>query len=670
MITPNLGKWLLVFTLVFGFGQVYCQKGEKKNLKNGERLVAFQEYEKAIPYLQNAVALNPNRAQSQYLLGKALFHAERKGHALPYLAKAWEFNPDIGNDINHLYANSLHFLHRFDEAETIYKRALTNFKTGDPEFNLLQLAIQQCSTGKVLIKVPPKSSVQNEVALNSQYADHSPVISGDGKTMVFTSRRPSENRAEGYLDEDLFYSNLENGEWTKPKNIGKAINTASQEASVGLSLDGQSLYLFKNPPAKGDLFESKLKGETWETPVALPSPINSAFFESSISFSPDGKTAYFASDRPGGLGGMDIYTSKLDAAGKWTDAINLGSPINSEWDEDAPILHPNENWFYFSSDRPECIGGYDIFRATHENGKWSNPENLGYPVNTGDDDIYFVITADGRTGYYASAREDSKGGKDIYRVDLETALVIQEQKVERDYEDQELLIKPKLKPDTLIHVPIVKETPKPLNPITLYKGTITDAISGNPIDAKIEVYDIKTEQLLGEYRANLSSGAFAVTLKSGGDYKLLISAENYLSKEERIGIGENQDYQELNKQITLKKVKIGESVVLRNIFFETGKADIKEESTPTLTKLLAFLEEIPSAVVEISGHTDNVGNPEANRVLSEQRAKSVVDYLIAKGIQKERLIAVGYGDVKPIDDNLGEEGRTNNRRTEFKVLRY
>jgi flagellar motor protein MotB len=382
----------------------------------------------------------------------------------------------------------------------------------------------------------------------------------------------------------------------------------------------------------GDIYESQLQGTQWTEPVRLPEPVNSEQHESSASISPDGRTIYFVSDRDGGQGGRDIWYCTQDAAGKWGDAKNIGDPINTRDDEEGVFIHPDGKTIYFSSKGRFTYGGYDIFKSELQNGVWSEPENMGEPINTTGDDFFFVIDAKGTTGYYTSSMKGGFGDKDIYKITFS---------------------------------PIKKKKgPK----LILLKGIISDELNGKPLEASIEIIDNEKNVVLFKLTSNSATGKYLVSLPSGKNYGISVNGKGYLFHSENFNVLDTASYIEINKDIQLKKLEVGNKIVLNNIFYDFDKATLRPESIHELERLLALMKDNPTLKIELASHTDSKGTDEYNLKLSQARAQSVVDYLISKNISKDRLVAKGYGESVPIATNDTDEGRQLNRRTDFKIL--
>jgi outer membrane protein OmpA-like peptidoglycan-associated protein/dipeptidyl aminopeptidase/acylaminoacyl peptidase len=480
-------------------------------------------------------------------------------------------------------------------------------------------------------------------AINTPYPEYAPVISADGEMLVYTSRRPvteKEIKKAKMSMENVYQSNydIKKKKWTDAVRLSSPVNQEGRHNSaIALSNDGQQMLLYRDDESgNGDIYESHLIGNSWTTPVKLDEPVNSKNHESSASISPDGRTIYFVSNRKGGQGGRDIWMCTFNN-NKWDKAENLGSIVNTTEDEEGVFIHPDGKTLYFSSKGHNSTGGYDIFRTTNENGKWTEPKSMGANINTIDDDLYFVLAANGQIGFYSSAKQGGLGDKDIYEIHF-TPLKVKKEKV--------------------------AEGPQ----LTLLKGVITDEESKAPLEAEIEIIDNVKNQTITTIKSNSSSGKYLASLPSGKNYGIIVKVKGYLFHSENVDIPFSAGYQEIIKDIQLKKLEVGKSIVLNNIFYDFDKATLRSESMSELERLVLLLNENPTLAIELSSHTDDKGTDEYNQRLSQLRAQSVVDFLISKGIANSRLVAKGYGEIMPVATNDTEEGRQQNRRTEFKIL--
>jgi outer membrane protein OmpA-like peptidoglycan-associated protein len=641
----------------------------QKEIKEGDKLFIQGKgmYLEAIEYFIKAYNFNPDNADINYKIGKCYLFTVDKIKAADFLNRAIELKATVAPDVLYLLGQAYHINHEFEKAiekYEAYKNSLSPKVLREVQ-DEIDKKIEECGNGKVLIKTPIRVFIDNVgSAINTQYDEYSPIINADESMMIFTSRRNTttgEDRDPRDLAffEDIYISYKDNGNWKRPENPGKPINTKTHDATVGLSADGQKLFVYKGENG-GDLFECHLKGDEWSTPKRLDKTINTKYHESSATFSYDGKIIYFVSDRDGGFGGRDIYMSELNEKGKWGDAKNLGSIINTKYDEEGVFMHPDGKTLYFSSKGHSSMGGYDIFKTVLENGTWSKPENIGYPINTAGNDVFFAMSASGIHGYYSSAMPGGKGKQDIYMV---TFLGPDKPVINNTEENLLACIAKPVSDNAMQEVEVVTAS------LTLLKGKVLDQITLEPLEAQIILTDNETNEVIATFTSNSATGKYLVSLPSGKNYGIAVKAEGYLFHSENFNIPNNAQYQEIEKDFYLKKVEVGSKIVLKNVFFDFAKATLRQESESELNRLAKLLTDVPGMKIEVSGHTDNVGSDQANQILSEKRAKSVVDYLVVeKGIDRDRLTYVGYGESEPIATNNTDEGRQQNRRTEFKVL--
>ncbi len=640
-----------------------------KNIKQGDSYYNMGQamYLQAIDYYIKAQEFNPNNAELNYKIGKCYLGTIQKEKSVDFFENAIKLNPKVSVDVLFLLARGYQLKLDFDKAIENYnnfKYTLTS--TEMTQYNkVIDRRINECNVGKELVQKPIRVFIDNMGdVVNSKHPDYSPMISADESVLFFTSRR--ENTTKGKRDpqdlqyfEDILISTKLNNKWTMPQNPRKPLNSEGHDATAGLSADGQTLYIYKGTKG-GNIYECKSKGKKWSKPKKMKKPITTKYHESSASLSPDGRTLYFVSQRPKGFGGRDIYMSTKNQKGKWGPAMNLGPNINTEFDEESAFIHPDGKTLYFSSKGHRNMGGYDIFKSVYENDRWSEPENIGYPINTPDDDVFFTMAANGIRGYYSSEKIGGIGGQDIYVITFLGA----EKPVVFNTEDELLAITSQPIKAANIQSAVEIKTSQ----VTLLKGTVKDEQSLTPLYAVLELYDNELNQKIASFESNSATGRFLVSLPSGKNYGLSVKCDGYLFHSENFNISSSQGYQEIEKDILMKKIEVGRSIVLNNIFFDFNKATLRPESTSELDRLTELMKEMAKLKIEISGHTDNIGSAAYNNKLSESRAQAVVDYLIKKGIDKSRLEFKGYGFEQPIASNDTDEGRQLNRRTEFKII--
>ncbi len=623
--------------------------------------------ELALEYYMNAQRFNPNNAMLNYKIGLCYLTVKPVESALKYFYIAQELDPAVSPDLDYNLAKAYHLNLDFQKAISLYKKYKRSLSPDDLRklSDEIDKKIAECETGMELVKKPVRVRIENlGSAVNSRFPDYGPIINSDETILYFTSRR--EGSTGGDKDpqdfeyyEDIYYSLYKKNYWAPPVNIGSPINTYGHDAIIGLSPDGNSVLIYKDRNG-GDIYISKLEGEKWSRPKPIGTPVNSKYQENSATFSYDGRGLYFVSDRPGGYGGKDIYFSRKGKDGKWSEPVNLGASVNTKYNEIGVFMLPDGRTLYFSSQGHNTMGGYDVFKTVFENGKWTEPVNLGYPINSADNDVFFSVSANGRHGYYSSVREDGMGGQDIYLINFFGP----EKHPVTSLEDNLIASKEAAVKEVAMEKFEKIHTTK----LTLVKGTVTDALSGQPLQAEINLIDNETGEVIATFESNSVSGKYIVSLPSGRNYGISVMAEDYLFHSENFDIPDSAEYREVVKNIRLKKVEVGNEIALHNIFFDYKKSDLTKESIAELNNLVRLMKQYPTLKIEISGHTDNVGDAEYNQKLSVARAKAVVDYLIKHGINSSRLTYVGYGFSKPIAPNDTEEGRRLNRRSEFKII--
>lgn len=634
---------LLLFISLSSFAE---DKLFYKNLRyQATELYRIDEYRLALPMLLKVDSLKPNQKDILYKIGVSYYKIGYRKESENYLRKA----NDLGyKDKYILYylGRAFHMNNEFDSAIVYlnkYKAHVKHYKKLDYTPEMVDRYIEMCEYGKILVANPVEVTIENlGPRVNSKYPDYAPVISADETVLIFTSRRTDESNKELDPRDDLHFEDLyictrehPDSVWSEAKNMGDRINTGSHDASIGLSPDGQELFVYRSSSDKkknisGDIWVSDLKGEEWTQPYRMHSNINSPYWEPSCSVTPDEKTLYFSSNRPGGFGGRDIYVTQKIAGDEWTEPVNLGPDINTAYDEDAPFIHPDGRTLFFSSRGHQSMGGFDLFKSVLDgkSKKWSTPENLGYPINTSDDDVFYVWSPDGSKAYFSSIREGGYGDKDIY----------------------------------------VLKRPDIHNFIIVVRGRVLNKENSKAVAATITFTDLETNDMVGVFTSNSFNGKFTSLASPGKNYAVTVEAPGYLFHSENVNVPDVNSYLEIAKDIFLEPLKEGSKVTLNNVFFDFGKSNLKEESSQELDKLVKILQTNPNLFVEFSGHTDSVGSDAYNKKLSDERAEVVLKYMTQKGIDAKRMLAVGYGEEFPVSPNSSDEGRKMNRRTEMIIV--
>ncbi len=463
-------------------------------------------------------------------------------------------------------------------------------------------------------------------SINSEKSEYYPTLTIDDSLLVFTKR------GEG-IREDFMQSTLRNGIFSKAKLIEGDINNEPSKGGITVSSDGDWMIFagnFHRGYGDFDLYISYATPDGWSEPENLGPNINSGYWDSSPSLSPDNRVLYFSSNRPGGIGGKDLYMSNRLPNGKWGPAKNMGPFINSIGDDTSPYIHADNQTLYFTSDGLPGYGGTDLFVCRKDvNGLWSTAENLGYPINTIENEGSICVSSNGLTAYYASDRADSRGGLDLYSFTLRDDI--------RPYK-------------------------------TLFvRGKVFDAKTNKGLPCAVELIDNSNNKALMHIQTD-ELGKYFIPLPSGKDYTFTVNRKGYLFYTELYELSKKQSDSTYQKDIALQPVELNNVFTFKNIQFQTNSYQLLPISLIELDKLLQVLNENPSIKIQINGHTDNTGNEKDNIVLSNNRAKSVVDYLISKNIESSRLSYKGYGSSKPVAANDSEEGKFKNRRTEFVVV--
>lgn len=655
-------------------------KVAKDNIKEGDELYEKGPmfYKEAIPFYEKANTFNPDNALLNYKLGECYLFSVFKSKAMPHLEKALKLDPNINPTVHFYLGQAYHLNLEFDKAITSYSRYQSTAMTNpDPSIREdLQLRIQQCYSGKKIVEKPIRVFIDNLGSnINTEYHEYGAVISADESVVIYTSRRKGStgDKIDPYINEnfeDIYMSTRQaDGKWGPSLNLGDNVNTNDHDAVTAISADGQRILVYKGKEGVGDLFECVLEGSEWSKPESLGSKINNkTYHEPSACYSPDGKTLYYVSDKPGGLGKHDIYVSNLDEKGKWGPGVGLGSVINTKYNEDGVYMHPDGKTLYFGSEGHTSMGGMDIFKSVFNaaTNTWSEPENIGYPVNTPDEDAFFVISASGKHGYYmSSAQKDNKGLRDLYMI----TFLGEEKKMVLNNEDN-LLASVAAPVKEVVIAPIVQVKEAQL---TILKGVISDYLTKVLLEAEIEIVDNEANVVIATFKSNSKTGRFLVSLPAGKNYGIAVKKEGYLFHSENFDIPNTSAFQEVEKNIELKMLSVGTKIVLRNIFFDLDKATLRSESTAELNRLIKLMNDVPTLNIELGGHTDSQGSDEHNQDLSERRAQAVVDYLTKSGISAARLKSAGYGETELVNGckngvKCTGEQHQENRRTEFKVL--
>ncbi len=670
---------ILIATLV-----VYCfpsfAQDFKKKFVDAEYHFMYEEYDLALPLYLELFQHDTTNANIAYRIGICYIYQRNpveKKKAIPYLEFAvtriskkykegsyLEKNspPDAWFYLGTAYRDNM----EFEKAIAAFKKFTQTVPVGNVYYiDYVKREIQCTENAKQLIKNPIKIEPSNisEVLNAPEEIQNCPVISDDESIIVFTAGKKNIFSVEldinlanvDYKLDDIYFSKKVDGKWTDPVNITKQLGAGSQQRTVPVSIsaDGTELYLVRDDNDDGNIYVSYFKNDKWSKMKPLNKNINTKYWESHATITKDGKTLFFTSDRPGGFGGLDIYRSDKDEKGDWGPAVNLGPTINSIYDEETPfVLGENGNYtLYFSSQGHYSMGGFDVFYSNLlKNGKWSTPINIGYPLNTVGNDLFYVPKANGEY-FFFPLNNNERGGiakNNIYKVKVNL---------------------PNMKPVE------EKKPPEPVKVTLLGNIRLADNSPELPPDITITITDTTKNKILETLKPIRDSAIFRYVVSSG-NYKITCQAGGYNPHSEYVFVPENFTQKEIVLDILLKPLEVtkGEYYVIRSIFFDYGKFDLRRESEIELQRLAQLMQKNPGLMVEIVGHTDALGSDKFNQKLSENRAKAAIDYLVSLGIDPTRFVARGMGKQQFIainqnpDGSDNPEGRQLNRRVEIKLL--
>jgi flagellar motor protein MotB len=609
-----------------------------KTYNDGVAYYDYLEYDKAETLFKIALSHDPEFYEAYMMLGELYSKQNKFGFAVENYRKALKIDSVSYKPVYFSLANAEMIIGDYSHALEHYRAYLRNKGNAEKNIQITLKNIKNCEFSIEAIKKPvPFNPVSVGSSINTTEDEYWPSITADGQTLMFT--RQSHNNyynsfAQGSSQEDFYLSFLSDTGWSTSFNAGEPLNTKQNEGAQTLSSSGNYMYFTAcdRPGGFGscDIYFSAWTEGLWTHPYNLGPPVNTPSWESTPSISADGNMLFFSSSRSGGSGGKDLWYSIISDKGVWSLPVNLGKTINTGGDEMSPFIHFDGKSLYFASDGRPGLGGFDIYLTRmKEDTTWTEPQNLGFPVNTSSDDMGLVIEARGQKAFFSSKR-DNAHGKDIFSFNLD-------------------------------------ESFRP-NPVSYLKGKVTDSETGKVLKADYKLINLTTNKVTIKSRTD-DQGNFLVCLPSGNDYGINVSKTGYLFYSENFMFeGIHTVMEPLIKMISLNPVKVGEKMLLANVFYEIDRWELKKESISELDNLTDLLRYNKDFVVEIGGYTDSTGTAEHNLVLSEKRALSVVNYLISNGISAERLKYKGYGNTFPIGDNVTTEGRRLNRRTEVKII--
>jgi outer membrane protein OmpA-like peptidoglycan-associated protein/Tol biopolymer transport system component len=607
-------------------------KQAQKAYEQANQSISDKLYDKAITELNKAISIDTNFLAAYQQLGDLYRKAGNYANALKnyknILAIDSEFYPLTYFGIAESELNTGDYANAIQH----FNKYLTYPSINTLNRDKIKKYINDCTFSLEAIKTPVAfKPINMGSAINTKEDEYLPVITADEEMIIFT-RQANRN-------EDFFKSIKRYGEWSTAEFLSAEINTPNyNEGAQNISPDGNYLFFTgcNRPDGLGrcDIYISKREGIDWSKPFNIGGPVNTAGWESQPSISSDGRTLYFVSTRQGGYGGYDIWSSELNSDGTWASPVNLGPDINTSYDEQSPFIHPDNESLYFSSNGWPGLGNKDLFlsRKAYSQDKqtgWQKPKNLGFPINTFAEESGLNISNSGNLAFFSSNQKEGYGKLDIYSFELPE----------------------KVRPKTVTYV----------------KGKVFDNLSKELLNARIQIINLTTGKTIYDEITDPENGQFLATLPAGKQYGLTISKSGYLFYSLNFKLTGDQETNPQIIEVPLQKIVIGGLVILNNIFFENNKYDLLPESKTELQQLILFILENPTVSIEIGGHTDSIGEDESNLILSENRAKTVYDYLILNKIPLKNFSFKGYGEAQPLSDNSTEQGRKNNRRTAFKI---
>lgn len=718
---PRIKYYLIaIFSLSFLFANAQTGK-ERKLARKADNLFEMAEYPDALPIYLKLLEINPTKALYNYRVGICYFDSTaEKMKSIPYFENANKYftNKDSIPELYYYLGSSYQMMNKFEDGITSFEKLKTFIKDnkyGKRETDDIDSLIAQCKRGIDYKKSPSRAKIDNLGSnINSSYPDYAPVISADESLLIFTSKRKGNTGGKtddnGYYYEDVYISKKVNDKWVGPEKfdtlvqvrrnffqnlfgkaekLTKSINTKTHDASVALSADGKKLFIFRY----NSIWMSTFENDKWGTPVKLNDLVNvKNGYQPSVSLTADEKYLFVASERNGGYGGKDIYRYTKQSDGSWGQVENLGNTINTQFEEDAPFIHPDGKTLYFASTGHTTMGGYDIFKTELVDGKWSTAINIGYPVNTGADDVHFVMNKKGNRAYYASVKENTIGHLDIYAVSFEPEVNIMfaanNSDASKTYTSKIYL---KGKKDTSFTI-----ESQPINyPLAAYDNysvkvesngikshqaetTLSSDGKDHNYYGEITYEDIKDSsgKMIGQKTTFYTSTAnIDSIIKVTPDYSSMNKTDAYSAITKKLATENNSGVKTVSytDMIEVANTDLAKDTMsLRIIYFDFKDANLTEQANKDLENIFNYLSTNKNTTVEIVGHTDSKGSDILNKTLSERRAKAASQYFIAKGISKKRITTVGMGEAQPATQNENTDGSDNpdgrqkNRRVEFK----
>lgn len=612
--------------------------------KKANQLFKEHKYKSALKIFQNIDSLTTNNHDVKYKVAICNLNIGYKSIALKQLQDLESKSSVLPIDYEYNLGKALHLNYKFDEAILHFNKYKTSLqidlKKYKKELIDVERKLEICVNAKQLFLNPIKANIKSVGEfVNSIYPEYTPIVTSDETKLYFTSRRPENIGGEKDASDDDYFEDIYVSEkseigWGVPKNIGNHINTKNHDAVVSINSDGQTMIIYKHvhdelhDEYNGNIFYSQLQGANWSSPVAFDNNINTKYWEPSGSLDADEQVLFFSSDMPGGYGGTDIYVSTRHVDGTWGKPKNLGSNINTPYNDDAPHLMPDGKTLYFSSEGHKTLGGHDLFVTVSDAaGNWNTPRNLGYPINTTDDDVYASWSADGKRIYFSAYNENNgKSSYDIFVAELNE---------------------------------------KPEN-VVVFKGKVVDKNNQLPMDVKITTTDLQSDKIQSVHHSNAKTGEFLIIVPENKNFKITIEKNGYLFQSFNLHVPENKSYLELVKDIELDTIVAGRKTYLRNVFFANNEAQIKEESYPELQELISIMDQNPQMFIEIVGNIDDINDSKHNKFLSESRATAIQEYLVFHGIDEKRILPMGFNSELVTNNNI--EQMLEHLEVEVKII--
>jgi outer membrane protein OmpA-like peptidoglycan-associated protein len=620
----------------------------RKDLKTGNKFFEQENYRAAIPYYEKVLAKDPNNAKALFNAGISYMSFDKE-KASDYIYKAQKLKPKVSKDVEYWLGRVDHLNYNFDEAIAHFQAYNATLKKNDQRKEELAQLIQHSKNAKVQFNSPKDIFVKNlGPTINTQYSEHSPVISSDDKMLIFTSRGENVTGASGSVSdkknksvaadgeyyEDIFEATrIDEENWQKPRSLSGVLNGKGHDASTQLFDNDTKLLMYRNDN-NGDIFVSDKSGGDWSAPKPLDGNINSKAYEGDAYISADGLTLIFATGKYSEDGTLDLYQSTRSAMGAdWGAAKSLGANINTKYDDDSPYLSKDGKTLYFSSRGHNTMGGYDIFKSEYDEAgrKWGPAQNMGYPINTPDDDSYYRLSPDGSYAYLSSYRIGGYGEKDIYTINY--------------IKNANIVGKVFSKKDSTTVIPGVE---------LVFSGAQADKTA-------LSFRDVTKPD-----------GAYQVAVLSGRTYQVAVSKDgkNIETQEFPVPVSTN-DSTTITKNFYIDYVDTTTfgATAFKNIYFDTDKYKLRPESITELNNISQVLMANTGLNISIEGHCDSRNTDEYNMVLGQNRAEAAKKYLVKQGIADSRLTTVSYGERRPAAPNDSPENMQLNRRDEFKAVR-